>query len=277
MKKIIISLLAAIMLAAFSVPAVYADAIWEPQDSDFYTQHAGECEYVNDTYLTKNSVSGYSSPIDDTALYTIEAGQEIYVEITYTDESGVLWGVYQPTGKDPTGFIRLSELDKVYDSNDFIDDHKSELTPYGKLLDDFATKTGTILWSYPNSGVILQTYDASTNVAQWGNPDDHLYTDEGGNRWCYMPYIEAFTGWICIDNPTNTDLIAPTKAPDDILVVQPISVPDQPTQEPKPTDALTIQPINAPVTNFSWAIIAVIAVVLISSVLIFVFYRAKKK
>lgn len=272
MKKFTILLLALILVSMFAMPAVHADVIWEPDDNTFYTDHADECTIIDGSYTAKNELSVYKSPLDVTAASTLDANTQIYINIVYTADDGVQWGIYQPGANKSSGWVRLSDVEKIYDSNDFIDEHKSEFTTYANELDDYVIRDQLVVWAYPQADRTVSVFDKDVDISQFHDSETYVYTDSNERSWYYTPYFYGTEGWICIDDPESEALPPATDDHDADKAIQP------PVNAPQDDDQLVIMPISAPVdnTNLYLAIGAVASVVLISAAFIIVFYRKKK-
>lgn len=254
MKRISPLLLSLVLLlcAVWFAPAAQADVIWEPQN-DFYAQHAQECEYLDGHYTAPGQVEGYGAPTDSNPSYTFQEGSSFYLSFGYTDASGQTWGIYEG---DVTCWLRLDDLEKVYDNNDFLKDHESELAPYAGELDDYAVQSAMLLWSYPGSGVIVDKLPAEIFDEIDFCPYQSVYTDLDGARWAYISYLYGSSGWVWIDDPEN-------------------SAPEKEQPEPQTPVATPVAAAFSPA--LLWAVGAVVVVALVSAVLIVVFYRKKKK
>lgn len=273
MKKFTILLLTLILFSMFTLPAVHADVIWTPDDNSFYTDHAEECTIVDGSYTSKNGVSIYKSPLDATAASTLAANTQIHIDIIYTADDGTQWGVHQPGDNKASGWVRLSDMEKIYDSNDFIDDHKSEFTIYANELDDYVIRDQLVVWAYPQADRTVSVFDKDVDISQWHDTQTHVYTDPNERKWYYTPYFYGVEGWVCIDDPESEALPPATDNHDADKQIQP------PVNAPQDDDQLVVMPVNTPAannTNLYLAIGAVAVVVLISAAFIVIFYRKKK-
>jgi len=118
------------------------------------------------------------------------------------------------------------------------------------------------LWSWPGSGKKSGTFDVSgffgadeTNM----NIGDTVYIDKDGREWSYMSYFYGYRDiWVCISDPSNTDIPAFNLAPElDLFpAVEPGAVSKRPS-----TPMLAISLVSL--------------TVMLSVVLIFVFWNKK--
>ncbi|WP_167956099.1 hypothetical protein [Anaerosporobacter faecicola] len=222
---------------------IKADVIWEPED-DFYREHTDECTYVNRSY-TSNGEKGYiivyRSPIQNKKIDALINGSTLHVSFSY-DKDGEIWGVinYDKKGDDTvepayaggtTGWVRLEELNVVYDEISFREDHTGQIQSYSGDFDTYEIKEQIYIWTYPGSGEALNKIDKTT----WDNKENapnlsECYTDEDGREWGYVGYYYGMGGWICISDPENEKLpikqhakeeeFTPVEPPKDILKSQ---------------------------------------------------------
>lgn len=284
--QIVAAAIALLMLVCLMLPILYADAIFEPQDK-FYERHREEMTYIDKAFKVTQDVNGYESPTKHKVVITASPGTSLYISHAYTDENGVTWGVNNVDWT--TCWFRLDELSPIYDTRDFLNDHRSELKEYTDQLHTMQQSGEELtLWSYPGSestcgSVAFDALHTPSNV----------YTDPQGNDWLYFPYIFGMEGWIYTADPQSkepVDLEAPlaeaTPAPTQEPIGEVSVVPD-PTQEPLPApseSAAEEQPDNEPgflrsnaVLLVLLAVLAVGFVVVLSVILILVFFVLNKK
>ena len=125
--KRISAILLALILTLCLIPTAFADVIFEPRDS-FYEKHSEDMYYADKVYIAQETANGYESPEDNDVVLTASDGTRLYISHVYTDENGEEWGVYD--WDTTTCWFRLSDLVPVYDTRDFINDHKHEFTDY---------------------------------------------------------------------------------------------------------------------------------------------------
>lgn len=284
--RIAAAVMAALMILCLALPALHADVIFEPQDN-FYQEHHQDMRYANKVYIAPGTVEGYESPEDDDVLLTASEGTRLYISFVYTDENGQEWGVYD--WDSSTCWFRLNDLVPEYDTRDFISDHGSEFTDYADQLADLPLDGGEIpLWKYPGSedqwgSIYLDEYFVHSDYASF------VYTDREGRDWVYFPYVFGMEGWANADDPFNTDPVvfdastpaetpAPAPAPTDEPIAKASTEP-LPTEEPLVDDA----PDGGHPMGLGIALLIVLAiaavgfVVILSVVLIIVFYVLNKK
>ena len=204
MKKILIAAAALIICTAMSA-AVSADVIIEPADS-FYNSHSGEIEGNGGKYTRRFELTAetkvYSDP-NGKAVGKLSAGISPYIAYYYTDKSGVKWGGYfDYSGDDELLWIPVDGLDYVYDNYSFEEEHKNQITDGG--ADEYAsyrTDKTIYLWAYPGS---------TESIPMESHPDEFMtyvskiYTDTSGGKWGYISYIWGESGWIYLDDPTDS-------------------------------------------------------------------------
>ena len=256
---ILVSLLSGIALA---------DVIFEPED-DFYKTHSNECQYVNRDFYA-NDISGYleifSKP-NGKSLGFADNGEIFHVQFSYLNNNE-LWGVVDysesngklvPRGESEfkNGWIKISSTVPKYDYISFQDEHLQEFKPYEGDYSELSGLKNIVIWSFPRSGEnygTLEDIDANFVI-------DSVYTDSEGLDWAYEGYYYGNKNfWICLSDPTNTDIAAMDIDTPNIITPQPGTVPQSSSED------LT-----------SVIIIGVAAVVLFSAVLIAALNKHKAK
>ena len=241
-----------LLLALLPVSSAFADVIWEPADS-FYEMHSEECVYADSWYEAQTEVSIQKDPESSKSVGTVAEGDTVYIDFTWPLESE--WG-YVETFSDhgSGGWVRLSDLRRLYDGSDFLSEHAEEITGDSDtfpLIKDGAV----VLWEFPGSGKVVERIDG-----QWG--DDLSYsgtwTDESGSVWGQVSYYYGLSGWICLSDPSSEDL--------------PVTAPRYAEEEaPAAEEALNPVGLSIPVL----VIVLVAAVVIVSAILVFVLTRKK--
>lgn len=208
--KRIISIIAAAAAALSLCVFASADVIWEPED-DFFTRHSEQCEYESFTCYA-NGESGYvevySKPGDGRPKQVIPNGGLYSVSWTYENrwalieyDSQTLQNAYDAE----TGWVKLSQLEKKYDSDDFISDHGDKLSDEIVTLKPEEIGESFAVWSYPGSGEVMYENMPPYSELSLGS----IYTDGEGRRWGYVGYYYGrLNGWVCIDEPSSTDIPA---------------------------------------------------------------------
>lgn len=185
---------------------VKADAIWEPR-SEFYEEHASECEYNNRTYITAGQdgvVKVYVSPENATVVDTLKNGVSVYVSFTYVDEDGIEWGVIENySDESKTGWVAMDYMDVVYDYISFNEEYGADIVAEsGALAAEYAGQT-VKFWSYPSALVPMDVLmpDEAGDLPQYSK----TFVDEKGLKWGYVGYFYGMKNcWICLDNPVGT-------------------------------------------------------------------------
>lgn len=212
MKQKLFSLtLALLAVLALAVPT-FADVIWTPDDS-FYEKHYEECGYVGRHYQLggyNGSVTVYTAP-GGTKKASLDNGLQGIIQFTWTG-NGLTWGyLCWAADSDVEGWVPMDDLSLIYDSQQFTEDHASEITETAPVPVDFHEAA---LYSYPNGPVQEGTLKEDLDYQPFSDTFTKIYTDENGLRWgevgYYMGHREA---WVCLDDPMNTQLssgIVPT-------------------------------------------------------------------
>ena len=187
---------------------VFADMIVEPwgENANFYEQYRSECEleYNVRNYSALTDFDIYQSPVDDKVVRHVQKGDVMISNTFYTDSGGVRWA-YDYNGEDAgkAGWYKMENVEIVYDSISFEEEHKDEFTDYKGQLNDFVPQNHVILWTYPGSGEI----DEICSKSDWFSEDyvfkiedlaTTTYIDEDGNEWVYISYFPK--GWVNLSN-----------------------------------------------------------------------------
>lgn len=201
------------------------DLIFTPKD-EFYKKHENECEYVSKNYIIngqKGSAKIYENPQSKVVVAEILNGIQAYISVSYQDKNETLWGrieYYEDTllnqhKKD--GWIKMSDLQQVYDNQTFYEEHAKEFKKYNGEFDHFEikdiVKEQIILWEYPGSESIREKrsfLDPLRSIS-------YTYKDSMDRLWGYYSLTEKGNDgehkgysalWICISDPTNMKLSA---------------------------------------------------------------------
>ncbi|MDE5866505.1 MAG: hypothetical protein K2H31_07895 [Lachnospiraceae bacterium] len=179
--------------------SVRADAVWSPQD-DFYEKHRDDCKYVDRQFIADGPdgvVILYESPESDKEVATWENGYQTWIQFTYVDKQGIVWGYPSDrpamTGVAPAdgGWMPMEYMKLVYDSISFMEEHRDQLEHQEGVLDE--SYEGEIyIWEYPGS----KNKMSNSYMREYSS----IYTDEEGHRWGFA-MSNTYT-WICLDNPT---------------------------------------------------------------------------
>lgn len=256
MKKTLIFFLSLVLVFGAVAGVALADVIWEPEDDSFFVEHYMECRLCDRVYTARGDVDVYVSPESQEAVDMLEDGESVYVGHTYTDGDET-WGTVGNGGQ----WVKMSRMELVYDHTAFVEDHP-EIESVSETFD--AAACGTVyLWTYPGSGV-----QSAYICAADGTADEEDYqkvkitqkwTDENGGEWGYVPYFLALEGWIFLSDPET--------APEESSVSLPPAsgASGELDAAPKTGDGLTL------------VVILVVAVCLVTSALIAVFWKKNQK
>lgn len=205
MKKVLISLLlvTAAMLS-LAIPAA-ADLIWEPEDA-FYERHRDECTYVGRRYELAGydgSVTLWSAP-GGTAQRELPNGGQGTLQFRWSG-NGVEWGYLYNIFEDwqDGGWVPMDDIALVYDSQQFLEDHATDLVEGDPVPVDFDS---AVLYSYPG-GPMSSTLKEDRAYMPFSEVFSTLYTDGNSRRWGYVGYyMGRRNGWVCLDDPMNEQL-----------------------------------------------------------------------
>ncbi len=206
MMKILLTLCTAFaMLLALALPT-FADVIFEPDGDNFFNEHREECTHGASRGYLVNTADGYiklyESPLSDKIVKTHPNGQHLWIEWTYTDATGTVWGITY----HEDGWMRLSELSLIYDVYSFSEEHRAEFVPYvkGSFSLTASEETPVILYDYPGGALY------GKNLAEQNLLDlfTDTYTDAEGRVWGHFEayYMGRTNGWVCLSDPYNAEL-----------------------------------------------------------------------
>ena len=196
-----------LVLCMFFSFAVQADVIWEPEDS-FYRSHSEECEYYARSRIVNSPEGGlpvYASPKSSSVVGTVENGTALHVQFTYDNES---WGYVEIPEGD--GWMKLDETVLKYDNASFTEEYSSEFyedeAVVKAMLEGLSDEDLIYDYAYPGSGP-TQSYIPAEYVLN----DEYfslqsLFEDENGRVWGHVGYFMGRRGWICVSDPTNSEL-----------------------------------------------------------------------
>ena len=256
------------LLTAFPLVAS-ADILIEPNNS-FYERHRSACKYLGRSFYA-NGESGFVSlkkaPDSNSEVTAVTNGDILNIMFTY-NHKGALWGVTEiysegtPSNERPTGWIPMDQLLLKYDYIVFAEEHQTELHPYFGDFDSLRASGEMLVWSWPGSDDELRTFNFRNHgfVIDESFDVPYAYTDEEGREWVFKDYWYGWRNfWICISDPINSEITAFNPAPTPELW-EPVSV------------------INSPkgLSSPALIIILIVALVVITAVLVRVFWNTKK-
>lgn len=208
-RCVTILLLLLTLTAAFPLIA-RADVISEP-DNTFFRRNRNRCTPLERSFCAngKNgSVSLKEAPGSKKETGVVANGESIYILTTYNDK-GKVWG-FSEYPQD--GWVPMDELLLIYDYISFAEEHGNEFYTYTGNLDALPEEPSDIvLWKWPGSGKNTRI-DEPTDVPA-SLVKSNTYKDEQGREWIFMSSY-YYEGWICISDPTNTNIPAFNPAPE---------------------------------------------------------------
>ena len=267
-------LLLAIIALAFPLTA-RADVIVGPDYNSFYSRNYDKCVYLGRNFYANGSDGHVSLRNRPGALlkgYKVQNGTILHISFT-CNFNGEIWGatqIYEPDkhpSQSPSGWMPMNDLLLAYDHISFEESHRDEIYTRLDVYESMPAKRDIVFWAWPGSGEIVHTLEA-----KWRSSTEHeqnflsgeklAYKDFEGREWVFIPYLFGrVNAWVFIDDPDNTD----------IPVFNPAPAPEP--WRPRPEDfGQQISGMQLPV------IIAILValLVLITAVLIRVFWRRKK-
>ena len=215
---------AAIMI--ISSGTMRADVLIEP-DNDFWRRNTDKMQSEVHNYYA-NGQAGYVTfffePGSAREVFTMQNGEVAYVIYTYTDTSGLVWGIVEKnTGNANntdwrSGWVPMSDLDVIYDGIIFYNEFKNDLIQRAFNVQDYYTEGDLVLWSWPGSGEISWTVEGSL-ISSGELPvdlgGDSIYLDSDGREWGFVPYLYGTRNvWVCLSDLSSTDIHAVNAAPE---------------------------------------------------------------
>lgn len=193
---------------------------WSSQDA-FYLAHREECKDLTYIFTADKNVSRYRNPEKKSALQgEIKKGERVFIIKTYQtafENWGLVGMSHDLEGNIvySDGWVKLSELEFVYDTTSFFFDHEKE---YHFDLKELSSKNiknivkkEVIVWTYPNSGEIAFRLGAESYPMLSAVP---LYEDKDGRYWMVVSadVYKKGTKWgncsVCVSDPQNDSLPA---------------------------------------------------------------------
>ncbi len=176
-----------------------ADVLIEPMDS-FYEEHSSACTYVGRSFIANGpdgKVILYKSPQLPEVVDTWENGREVYIQFSYEDKDGVLWGIYEDYA-GTTGWMPMDYMDLVYDSISFQEEYADQIRDEIGSLDEKYQDEELMLWKYPGSAE-YQSIQASDYLPDYR----FVYEDENGKLWGRVGYYFGIRDvWLYLEEPT---------------------------------------------------------------------------
>jgi len=219
-----------------------------------------------------NGRSGFVSlkhePGSRREVIEVENGTVIYITFTY-NLNGEIWGVtdfYSPDKPPAGGWAVMNELLLAYDYISFEEDHRDELYSITGIYDPLQEVRDIVLWTWPGSGsishIIQQGWRNTEHETNFLSNATTAYIDSEGREWAYVSYLYGrVNAWVCLDAPDNEDIQAFNPAPEPVRWLS-----DPEHQVPHSGSQLPII-----------AIILVGAVVIVTIVLILVFWKRRAR
>lgn len=203
MKKLISLTLLVTLLLSLTI-SVHADVIWEPFEDTFYATHREDFSYYGE-YAYANSPEGvtqtYKKP-GGSKGDTIENGELVYIQHTYTNPDGDTWALL-----NEYVYVPMAHLLNRYD-NEFFTDHEAELTDTPpEITVEIPDGAEILTWTYPRGRATQSQNYWGDDILQGCTP---FYTDPDGLVWGYIGYWYGRQNlWVCLSDCNNPDLAEP--------------------------------------------------------------------
>ena len=260
MRKLLTCCCLLALALSLAAPA-RADVLWSPRDDHFFEQHYDQCDYIGRQYCANGDegfVTLWDSPGGTRVVHQFSNGYTLWVYYQYEDWAcAVVWG----DEGEISGWAPLADFALKYDDISFAEEYADEIRPYGGEFDDYSgSPAEVVFYSYPGAPESKDVREAAWALDELtGQAGDSyiqsIFVDEDGRTWGYVGYLYGrISGWFCLDEPGGTD-----------FPVREVEVPELiPAQAPR-LPAMAYVP---------YALVA--AVVIVTAVLLAVFFRKKR-
>ena len=170
------------------------------EENPFYIEHSGECRYSGAEYEVSQEAGIYESPEASAPVAFLAEGETVTPEVIWSNA----WGYSGDAG----GWLRLSDLARLYNEEDFLSEHGAALEEREGLyvIPDGAS---AVFWTFPGSGELAGS--VSWEETDAGPSYSRVYTDENGEEWALAGYFHGVHGWLYLPDPTRDNL--PRTAP----------------------------------------------------------------
>lgn len=191
---------------------------WVPDDA-FYSEHAEECAVMDREYFANGpneTVIVYESPASSKVVKTMENGDVVLIDYTYTNSEGIEWGLCEFEGK--FGWLPMPYMVSVYDYLSFEEEYADQIQEERGAVKNMTNTSG---FSDEEREKVWEYYDSHRRVRFWSYPGSSSYfsikmgywsqtmpeykqvfVDEDGRKWAFVTYYsgELLNRWICINS-----------------------------------------------------------------------------
>jgi hypothetical protein len=260
-----------------------SDVIYEPEN-DFYLSKKSECVRLNRGFYANGHngvISLKTEPGGSKEITLLKNGEIIYISHTY-NKNGEIWGltgIYPWKNQTRTyyGWVRMDQLLLAYDFISFEEEYGHEFYDFDGSPDALIEAEKIVFWTWPGAGVftrvlgppqkerIFDTYFDSGSEQIKREILPHAYMDSEGREWVFISDYMKYDSnvWVCLSNPSNTDIPVFNAEPEPTLWKSDVVYP-----APEPQAGLPL---------LTFIIILVAALVVITAVLIRVFWKKNAK
>jgi len=252
------------LIFILTIPA-YADMVVEP-DNDFYKENQYYIVLLERVFHV-NASSGFTSikkaPGERSEIARVDNVEILYVRYSCL-YNGEFWGlttIYPKSKQDPEyeGWVRMDNLLVAYDYIAFAEEHSDEFHAFEGDIKELVSTEAALAWPWPGADAPLwkieglDTENFRVSVA---------YTDDVGREWGFITYLYGSRNiWICLTDPINSEIPSFNPAPPPVEWVSNTEHID-----------IGVNKNDIPVL----IIILVTSVVLVTFILIKVFWRTTK-
>jgi len=158
------------------------------------------------------------------SILTFNNGQEFTVYGVY-NHNGEYWGIMPSSHYiSYPGWVRMDDLRVIYTREDFEDEYKNEIFNYTGNKDASLKTKKLVIWEWPGSDRAKRIQDDEEFKIEDVSVKS-AYKDSDGREWGYVeirydyePHHSnlAWNGWVCIDDPENSNIPAFNPAPEPV-------------------------------------------------------------
>lgn len=183
--------------------SAHADVIVGPENS-FLNAHEDQVVVLNRTFVAsgeQGQASVMQEPGSSKEIAQLTNGDELLLNYSCLYE-GSYWGY----GAEHNGWVSIDELLVVYDYVSFLEEHKDEVYPFEGDLSKLASTDSVLAWPWPGSETYFYALeDLDSNKLHIS----HGYRDSEEREWGFVSnYGQRYPFWVCLDDPTNRDILA---------------------------------------------------------------------
>lgn len=265
-----------VIIALMFPIAASADVIIAPEYNSFYSSNYDKCVYLGRDFYANGSngfIALKNRPGAWRGSCNIENGAILHISFAY-NLNGRLWGITEIYEQEKNrsefrnGWIPMDDLILAYDYISFEEDHQNEIYLRSDVYELLPERSDIVFWTWPGSGEIKHILEG-----KWRSNSEHeqiflsdekpAYRDAEGREWVFINYLFGrVSAWILLEDPENRDVPMFNPAPEP----EPWRPGSEYLEQHGGTSQLTVL-----------LIIVVALLVLVTAVLIRIFWKRKTK